>query len=249
MQNWAAPSDDAAWRMRFSWTKCWASSSPRSIVPEHGVGSDADVGQRHLGVVGRHVERPPEELDLETGRIGRHEEGGDSLRVAAGSPLVRAKMMSWVAWCSPLFHRFIPLSTHSSPSRTAVVSRYVASLPWFGSVSPKASRRVPSRKPGIQSATCSRCAEVAHHQHGREVADDRRLVLQVVVQAEPPRRQVFADDRHLQVRGVATTEFGGQRQAQPAGGIGAAPHLANNSSQSARGTPPLSKSVLAHSRR
>jgi len=39
-----------------------------------------------------------------------------------GSPLVRAKMMSWVALCRPLFQRFIPLSTHSSPSRTAVVS-------------------------------------------------------------------------------------------------------------------------------
>ena len=39
-----------------------------------------------------------------------------------GSPDVRAKMMSWVAWCNPEFHRFIPLITHSSPSRTAVVS-------------------------------------------------------------------------------------------------------------------------------
>ena len=39
-----------------------------------------------------------------------------------GSPDVRAKMMSWVAWCSPEFHRFMPLSTHSSPSFTAVVS-------------------------------------------------------------------------------------------------------------------------------
>ena len=39
-----------------------------------------------------------------------------------GSPDVRAKMMSWVAWCSPEFNRFMPLITHSSPSRTAVVS-------------------------------------------------------------------------------------------------------------------------------
>jgi hypothetical protein len=39
-----------------------------------------------------------------------------------GSPEVRAKMMSWVAWWRPEFHRFMPLMTHSSPSRTAVVS-------------------------------------------------------------------------------------------------------------------------------
>jgi hypothetical protein len=32
-------------------------------------------------------------------------------------------MMSWVAWWSPLFQRFMPLMTHSSPSATAVVSR------------------------------------------------------------------------------------------------------------------------------
>ena len=143
-----------------------------------------------------------------------------------GSPTVRAKMMSWVAWCSPLFQRFIPLITHSSPSRTAVVSMYVASLPWFGSVSPNASRRVPSRKPGIHCGDLLGGAEVAHHQHGREVADDRRLVLQIVVQPEALGRQVLADDRHLEVRRVATAELGRQREAQPAGGVGAAAHLA-----------------------
>ena len=42
---------------------------------------------------------------------------------------VRAKMMSWVAWWSPEFHRFMPFNTHSSPSATAVVSRNVASEP------------------------------------------------------------------------------------------------------------------------
>ena len=46
-----------------------------------------------------------------------------------GSPEVRAKMMSWVAWFSPELKRLCPLSTHSSPSATAVVSRKVASEP------------------------------------------------------------------------------------------------------------------------
>ena len=49
---------------------------------EHRVGADPHVGQRDLGVVGRHVERPPEEVDAEPGRVGRHEEGGDADRRA-----------------------------------------------------------------------------------------------------------------------------------------------------------------------
>ena len=122
---------------------------------EHGVAADADVGERHLGVVARHVERPPVELDLEPRCVARHEERGDARRGLPGSPEVRAKMMSCVAMWTPVFQRFIPLITHSSPSRTAVVSRNVASLPWFGSVRPNASRRDPSRKPGIHSAICS----------------------------------------------------------------------------------------------
>jgi hypothetical protein len=68
-------------------------------------------------------------------------------------------------------------------------------------------------------------AEVAHHQHGREVADDRALVLQVVVQTEALGGQVLPDDRHLEVAGPAATELLGQRQPQPPRGVGAAAHL------------------------
>ena len=70
------------------------------------------------------------------------------------------------------------------------------------------------------------CTEVTHHQHGGEVADDRRLVLQVVVEAETAVREVLADDRHLEVRCAAPAELLGEGESQPAGGIGAATHLA-----------------------
>jgi len=46
-----------------------------------------------------------------------------------GAPDVRAKTMSWVAVSRPVLKRFWPLMTHSSPSRTAVVSSHVASDP------------------------------------------------------------------------------------------------------------------------
>jgi hypothetical protein len=50
-------------------------------------------------------------------------------------------------------------------------------------------------------------AEPVHHDHLREVADDRRLVLQVVVQPEPLVRQVLPNDRHVDVAAVAATEL------------------------------------------
>ena len=55
--------------------------------------------------------------------------------------------MSQLAWWRPELKRFAPLITQSSPSRTAVVSSQVASLPWFGSVSPKPTRCVAGDHP------------------------------------------------------------------------------------------------------
>ncbi len=64
MQNCAAPSDDAAWRMRFSLHEVLrhlAGRGPRS--PNSADLRHPHVGEAHVGVVRRHVERPPEELD------------------------------------------------------------------------------------------------------------------------------------------------------------------------------------------
>jgi hypothetical protein len=69
-------------------------------------------------------------------------------------------------------------------------------------------------------------AEPVHHDDLREVADDGRLVLQVVVQPETSVRQVFADDRHVDVAAVAAAELRGQPVAQPSCRIGAPTHLA-----------------------
>ena len=50
-------------------------------------------------------------------------------------------------------------------------------------------------------------AEAVHHDHLREVADDRRLVLQVVVQPKAHVGQVLPDDGHVDVGAVAATEL------------------------------------------
>ena len=46
------------------------------------------------------------------------------------------------------------------------------------------------------------------------------------MEPETFRREMFADDRHLQVRGVASAELGGQREPRPPGGVGTTTHLA-----------------------
>ena len=59
----------------------------------------------------------------------------------------------------------------------------------------------------------------------REVADDRALVLQVVVQAEPLVGQMLADDRHGEVGPVLAAQRLRQAEAQMPGLVGAALHL------------------------
>ena len=116
MQNWAAPSDDAAWRMRFSLTKLCTTWRPRPSSPKIVDWLHADVGELDGGVVGRHVERPQELDDLEAGvSVGTMK--AVMPVPSPGWPLVRAKITSWVALCRPVFHVLLPLITHSSPSR------------------------------------------------------------------------------------------------------------------------------------
>ena len=95
-----------------------------------------------------------------------------------------------------------------------------------GSVSPKATRVLPVNMPSRNSRLLLLAAEALPHHDRREVADDRRLVLQVVVQAEALRGEVLADDRHRQVRAVAAAVLRRERVAQEAGRVGAPAHLA-----------------------
>ena len=171
MQNCAAPSDDAAWRMRFSCTKCCASSSPRSMRSEHRVGADAHVRERHLRMIGRHVERPPEELDLESRRVGRDEKGADPLRIAglaAGASeddVVGRVMQAAVPPFHTVEHPLVAIAYGGGlhVGRVAAVVR-------LGQAERQAPRAVEKARHPRRDLLGR--AEVAHHQHGRKVADD-----------------------------------------------------------------------------
>ena len=68
-------------------------------------------------------------------------------------------------------------------------------------------------------------AEALHHDHLREVPDDRRFVLQVVVQTKPLVRQVLPDHGHVKVGAVATAQRCRQSVPQPARRVGPPAHL------------------------
>ena len=171
-------------------------------------------GERHPGVVGRHVERPEVLLDLSPPAVSigtmKHEMPADS----PSSPLVRAKTKSWVATCTPVFHIFSPLMTHSSPSRTGggLHPRRVGAVVRLGEAEPDAGLAGEHLRDPLGLLGLG--AVLLHHQHGREVADDRRLVLEVVEQPETLGGEVLADHRHVEVRPVR-----GRRSAR-AGGSG-----------------------------
>ena len=100
-----------------------------------------------------------------------------------GLPEVRAKIRSCEAAWIPVFQVFSPLMTQSSPSRTAVVSmmRGVGAVLGFGD----AEREAAAPRPVVDPLRLLRLAAVLSISSSADVvADDRVLVLQVVVQPE-----------------------------------------------------------------
>ena len=75
------------------------------------------------------------------------------------------------------------------------------------------------------SAFCAGAAVLPEQVHHREIADDRALVLQVVVQAQALVREMLADDGHGEVGTVGAAQRLGQGEAQMTGAVGATPHL------------------------
>ncbi len=109
---------------------------------------------------------------------------------------------------------------------------------------------MPSRKPGIHSAFCS---SVPKSRIISTVGKLPTIELSFCRSLCRPRPLVARCSRMIAISrfdGVAAAELGGEGEPQPAGGVGPAAHLAQQRPPTpARGTPPFSKSVRAHSRR
>src|ERR1700736_312145 len=105
-------------------------------------------------------------------------------RASPSLPAVRANSAQWVATCMPVVHIFSPVITHPlTPSRVAGAARVsicVASEPCSGSVRPKVMRYFPVIEPSIIAFWFVATVAVEHGDN-RQIADDRMLVLQIVV--------------------------------------------------------------------
>ena len=153
------------------------------------------VGEPDVGVVGRHVERPQELDDLEPGLLVGDEERGDAVPVAglaarAGEDqvvrrLVDAGVPGLLAVDDPLV---------AVAHRGGLHVGGVGAVRGLGDAEREAVGAVEQL--GHPLGLLLLGPVVQHQQQADVVADDRRLVLQVVVQPEPPAGEVLADDRH-----------------------------------------------------
>ncbi len=174
------------------------------------------VGESDVGVIGRHVERPQVLEHLEARAVGGHEEAGDALTVAGlagrasedqvGLRLVDAGVPRLLAVDHPL---------------VAVADRGGLHVGGVGAVIGLGDAERESGA-GVEQVVVPvglllRRAVLEHQQQPDVVADDRVLVLEVVVQAEALAGEVLADDRHAEVRAVAPAELGGERVVEVPG--------------------------------
>jgi hypothetical protein len=117
-------------------------------------------------------------------------------------PLVRAKIMSYWALWMPVFHVFSPLMIQlvAVAHRGGLHVRGVGPVVGLGDAEREAASALGEVVDPLGLLLVGAVGD--HQQQADVVADDRVLVLQVVVQAETLARQVLADDRHAEVAAV-----------------------------------------------
>src|SRR3989475_1613556 len=194
------------------------------FASQHRVRCYAHVGQRDLGMVGRHVERPPHEVHRESVGLRRHDKATNALRPAfiAGSPRK---------------NHVVSRAVHAAIEALLTVDQPIVAVADRLGLQPRGVRAMIGlgQPEGDSSLACEHALEkflllllapiALPHFDGGKVADDRGFILQVVVQSQPLRREMLADDCHRKVRAVAATVLAGDAVSQEAGFIRAAAHL------------------------
>src|ERR1700682_4688495 len=230
-QKAAAPRLDAAWRMRFSWTKRCASARPRSSSPRIASSptrtSSSNTSAWSVGMLSVHQKNSTVSPGASRGTMK-----AVIPRASPGEPDVRAKTRSWLGRCMPELKRFLPLVTPFSPSRRAGASLCLASAPrgrlhvrgiGAGPGLGEAERETDRATQGSlhENLLLLGSSELVRQEDAREVADHRDLALGVVVKPDAEPVEVLADDRQHQVRAAPAPELLRQGIPPQAGSVGA----------------------------
>ncbi len=197
---------------------------PAVHLAEHRIGGYGHIGELDLAVVAGHVECPPVERDGETRRVGGDQERGDApgmsgLTGGAGEDqVVGGAVHAGVPPLGAVDHPAVAVG-HGAGLQPGCVR------PVFRLGEPERHRAFPGDQRLRPFAALRVGAEPLDHDHLGEIADDRRLVLQVVVQSDPFGGQMFTDDGHVEVGAVPAAQRRRQPVAQPAGLVGPSAHL------------------------
>ena len=134
-------------------------------------------------------------------------------RASPALPEVRANTRSTVAVCMPVLNRFMPLITQSPPCFVGRGLHEGGVRAVVGLGQAEGDALLAGEHAFEIAVLLLLGAETVQQQGDREIADDRALVLQVVVQAEALVREMFADDRHGEVGTVLAAQRLGQARS------------------------------------
>ena len=189
---------------------------------------DGAVGHAHVlqfgfGVVAGHVECPVVVKHFVTGRVGRHDERRHALGVAGLARGAREHQVAVRArhLTVPALHAVddpvvaVAFGDRVHPGGVAAVAR-------FGQ--PEGQVHLAGDD-ALDVRLLLRRAVGVEQRHEGKIADDRQLVLQVVVQAQPPGGQMLADGGDHQTADRLTAAGLGQAEPEMAGRVGAALHF------------------------
>ena len=195
--------------------------APPEFAEQRILGNE-HVGETDTGVIGRHVEGPQILLDVHAFAVGRHKKAGDAVGVAvlargAGEQRamggdVHAGRPHLPAVDRPAGHAVLRRAL-----RAGFHMRGVGAVVGLGQAEGDA---VFAGDAALDHRPLLGASVQVEHGHERKIADDRVLVLQIVVQAQALGGEVLADHRHPQVRAIFAAVLLGESEAVVAGLVG-----------------------------
>ncbi len=197
---------------------------PAADLAEQRIVRHEHIRKADSRVIGRHVEGPHILLDLHAGRFGRHQETGDAARIA----VIAAGAGEQRAMGGDMHAGGPHLLAVDHPSLDAVAGRlhragfHMGRIRAMLGLGEAKGDAVFSDQRSLDHRLLVVAAVAVEHGDEREIADDRVLVLQVVVQAKSLGREMLADHGHPEIGAIPaaiTLRDGKAQMPRPVGDI------------------------------